>query len=379
VDFEWGPVHTVALWAFGLALVLGAVAFKTNFCTMGAVSDWVNMGDKGRLRSWFLATGVAILGTQGLQLAGLIDTSTTIYQVASFGWLEYAIGGLLFGIGMTLASGCGQRTMVRVGGGNLKSLVVLLVFGITAFMTLRGLLAYMRIEIERSNVDLAAHGINHQGWVDAIMVWTGLADGDLLRIGLAAVLGLGLVWFAYGNREFRASFDNQLAGIVIGLIIVGGWYVTGVLGADDFEPVPPESMTFVMPVGNAINYFMTFTGSVISFGVAVIFGTIAGSFLYSVATRNFRIETFVSRQDMARHLWGGVCMGTGGVLGFGCTIGQGVTGMSTLSMGSVITLLFIILGSALTMKVDYYRADERGFFAALGKSLGDIARLRFQH
>ena len=142
---ELTNAQNVALWAFLVAMVFGAVAFKTNFCTMGAVSDWVNMGDKGRLRAWFLAIGIAILGAQGLQHLGLVDLGKSIYLTSNFGWLGHLVGGLCFGIGMTLGSGCGQRTLVRVGGGNLKSLVVLLVLGVTAYTTLRGLLALVRI------------------------------------------------------------------------------------------------------------------------------------------------------------------------------------------------------------------------------------------
>ncbi len=370
---ELSNVQQVALWAFLIAMVFGAVVYKTNFCTMGAVSDWVNMGDKGRLRAWFLAIGIAILGAQILQAQGLVDLGKSIYLTSNFGWLGHALGGLCFGIGMTLGAGCGQRTLVRVGGGNLKSLLVLLVLGITAYTTLRGLLALVRINyVEVTNVELSSHGMANQGIATAIAAFTGLQDIDTLRWVVAGVLGLGMVFFAFKDKEFRGSLDNVLAGLSIGAIIVAGWYVTGRGALDDFDPVPVESYTFVAPAGNAIQYLMTFTGSTINFGIAAVFGVIAGAFLYSTLTGRFRIETFTNRQDMISHIFGGMLMGFGGVLSLGCTIGQGITGMSTLAMGAVITLVMIIFGSAITMKVQYYRMEEQGYFRALSSGLADF-------
>ncbi len=188
----------------------------------------------------------------------------------------------------------------------------------------------------------------------------------------AVVIGLGLVVFALASASLRRNFDNVLAGLVIGLCVVAGWYITGVVGFDEFEPVRFESYTFVAPVSDNLMYLMTFTGAKITFGVAAVFGVILGAFLYSIATGKFHIETFNSRADMIRHLWGGVLMGFGGVLAIGCTVGQGITGMSTLALGSVITLVSIIFGSALTMKVEYYRLDEQGFFTALRSALADM-------
>lgn len=370
---ELTNVQNVALWAFVVAMVFGAIAFKTNFCTMGAVSDWVNMGDKGRLRAWFLAIGIAILGAQGLQYFGLVDLGKSIYLTSNFGWLGHGIGGLCFGIGMTLGSGCGQRTLVRVGGGNLKSLVVMLVLGITAYATARGLLALVRINyIEIANVELSVHGMDNQGMATALATFMGTSDIAMLRWVVAGILGLGLVIFAFKDKEFRHSFDNILAGLGIGAIVVAGWYMTGRGALDDFDPVPVESYTFVSPVGNSVQYLMTFTGSTINFGIAAVLGVLAGSFLYAILSGRFRIETFSNRHDMISHLVGGVLMGFGGVLSLGCTIGQGVTGMSTLAMGSVITLIMIIFGSAITMKVQYYRMEEQGFFGALYSGLADF-------
>ncbi|HEY5774832.1 MAG TPA: YeeE/YedE thiosulfate transporter family protein, partial [Xanthomonadales bacterium] len=161
---EWEPLYKVAMLSFLVGIIFGAVVNKTNFCTMGAVSDWVNMGNKGRLRAWLLAIGIAILVTQALQYKNIIDLSTAAYLTPNFGWLGYLSGGFLFGVGMTLASGCVNRTLVRVGGGNLKALVVMILIGLSAYMTMRGLLALVRINvIDVTNINLAAHEIPDQG------------------------------------------------------------------------------------------------------------------------------------------------------------------------------------------------------------------------
>jgi len=370
---EWEPVYRVALLGFLVGIVFGVVVNKTNFCTMGAISDWVNMGSKDRLRAWFLAIGVAILASQTLQAAGVIDMGEALYLAPNFGWLGHILGGTLFGVGMTLSSGCGQRTLVRVGGGNLKSLVVLLILGLTAYMTMRGLLALLRVNvIEVTNIDLASAGIADQGIGTLIAAAAGLENLAQVNMILAALLGGGLVIYAFAAKSFRGSFDNIVAGLIIGLIIAAGWYATGVIGYDDFEPVRFESYTFVGPTAESMMYLMTFTGSTINFGIAAVFGVILGSFIYVILTGKFRIETFTDRDDMIRHIKGGVLMGFGGVLALGCSIGQGVTGMSTLALGSLLSLASIIFGSALAMKIEYYRLDDISFFAALRQSLTDM-------
>jgi hypothetical protein len=366
-------VQLVALIGFVSAVVFGAIANKTSFCAMGAVSDWVHMGDKNRLRAWSLAMGVAVLGSQILQAATSIELNDSIYLTANFNWLGHVLGGLLFGIGMTLGSGCGQRTLVRVGNGNLKSLVVLLVLAVVAYMTLRGLIAPFRIGvIEAVNVDLARYGLDDQGITGMVALAAGIEPSSNVRWTVIGVVGVGLIVFALASRSFRQSFDNMLAGFSVGAIVVSGWYVTGIAGFDDFEPVRLQSYSFVAPVAENLLYLMTYTGSTIGFAVASVFGIATGSFLYAVATKGFRIETFTSRNDMIAHLAGGALMGFGGVIALGCTVGQGLTGLSTLALGSVITLACIVFSSALTMKVEYYLLDERGFGYALRMALADL-------
>jgi len=370
---EWEPVYKVAMLGFLVAIVFGAVVNKTNFCTMGAVSDWVNMGNKGRLRAWFLAIGIAILVTQAMQFKGLIDIDESIYLTPNFGWLGYLVGGFLFGVGMTLASGCVNRTLVRVGSGNLKSVVVLIIIAITAYMTMRGLLALVKTNIfDVTNVDLSASDVSNQGIGTLLGALAGADDPALMQKIVTALFAGGLIVYAFKGKELRGSFDNILAGVVIGLVIPAGWYITGVVGFDDFEPVRMESFTFTGPTGDGLMYLLTFTGSTINFGIAGVFGVVLGSFLYGIATHKFRLESFVDRTDMLRHMLGAALMGFGGVLALGCTIGQGITGMSTLALGSLMALASIIFGSAFTMKVDYYLMDDEGFFSALRCALSDM-------
>ncbi|MFL6623369.1 MAG: YeeE/YedE family protein [Sulfurifustaceae bacterium] len=373
---EWSNIHLVALLGFVVAVAFGAVAHHTHFCTMGGISDWLHIGDTSRLRAWLLAIGVAILGVEALSITTPIDFHKSIYLTTNFGWLGHVLGGFLFGVGMTLASGCGQRTLVRVGGGNLKSLVVLLVLAIVGYMTLRGLLALPRIDlIEAANVDLKEHGVADQAIPTLLAAIFGLENTSGLRAIVAALAGGGLVVFTFSSAAFRRRFDQIYAGVSIGLFVVAGWTITGVVGFDDFEPARLESYTFVGPVAENLQYLMTFTGSTISFGIASVFGVILGSFLYAIATGNFRLEGFASREDLMAHLLGGALMGFGGVCALGCTIGQGITGMSTLALGSLLTFVGIVFGAVVTMRMQYHLLDQPGFWRAAVLTARDLPRL----
>jgi uncharacterized membrane protein YedE/YeeE len=361
------PVGTIVATAGFLAGgVFGAVAHRTNFCTMGALSDIVYMGSYGRFRSWLLAIAVALIGSQALNSAGYVDLGESIYLTANFGWLGAIVGGLLFGFGMTMTGGCGNKILVRIGSGNLKSLVAGMFLGIFAYMTLRGLIGLARVRIEQAaNIDLAAHGYETQSVAEFISRVVG-GEPQVLIWPIVAVVSLAILWFCFKDREFRTSPSGVLGGLVVGLLIPVGWLVTGVLGRDDFDPTPLASFTFVAPTGDGIQYLMTFSGASINFGIATIGGVIVGSFLSATAAREFRFEAFSDSSDMLRHIVGGAIMGIGGVLALGCTIGQGLTGMSTLALGSVIAWLSIIAGGIYGLK--YLEAGS--FAGAFGLLFG---------
>lgn len=369
---EANPVqlaHYVAACAFVLAFVFGAVANKTNFCTMGAVSDWVNMGDTSRMRMWLLAIAVAVLGSSVLELAGVVDLSKSIYPGPRFIWLSYIVGGFLFGAGMTLGSGCGSKTLIRIGTGNLKSLVVYVFLGLAAYMTLRGVLGAFRVEVlEKAAVTLAPG----QDLPSLVAAASGLDRKALVGV-LGVLIGGGLLAFVYSSKGFRASFDYTLGGVVTGLVVVGGWYVSGVLGhlAEDPNTLQEafvatntgrmESFSFVSPLAYTLEYLMLWTdkSEIITYGIASAAGVIAGSAAYALATRTFRWEGFRDAEDTASHIVGGLLMGFGGITALGCTIGQGISGFSTLALGSMITFAAIVAGSAATMKLQYWRISAK--------------------
>jgi len=334
---------------FAVAALFGWAARASDFCTMGALSDVVFMGDRRRLRAWVLAMAVALLGSQGLQAAGLVDLRKSIYLGPSIPWAGAILGGLMFGYGMTLAGGCGSKTLVRLGGGNLKSLVVVLVVGLFATMTLKGLLAMERIAIEQAtSLSAARLGAADQS-LPAMLAGLGLPLTAARVLVVTVLAGGALIW-CLRDGAFRAARGKVAGAVVIGLCVPLGWTITGILGADDFDPVPLASFSFIAPMGDGLIYLMTYTGSTITFGVAAVGGIIAGSFLSARLSGSFAVESFTDTADMLRHLAGGALMGTGGIMAMGCTIGQGLTGLSTLSLTSVLALGAIIAGGILGLK-----------------------------
>lgn len=353
----------VNLAALGLGAVFGGIVQKTNFCTMGAVSDFLAMGDAARLRSWLLAIGVAILGTQALSLGGLVNLGTAIYGTTNLGWLGAILGGALFGFGMVLAGGCGSRTLVRVGAGNLKSLIVVIVMAVTAYATLRGILGPVRQALEgATNIDLKGLGLRSQ-YLPDLLAFTGLSSATL-QLAIALIAGGGLVAASLADAHFRRQQLLVLGGLGVGICVIAGWAITGILGADEFEPAPLASLTFVAPIGEGLVYLMTFTGAKLNFGISLVAGVVIGAFLTARFTGTFRVESFASREDLIGHLVGGVLMGAGGVLALGCSVGQGLTGLSTLSLGSVLAFAGIVTGAALGI-----RYLEEGSLGAAARAL----------
>jgi uncharacterized membrane protein YedE/YeeE len=401
--------ETVFLWgSFALAVVLGAVANKTNFCTMGAVSDWVNMGDLGRIRAWLLAIAVAMLGVVGLESMGMVDPGSAFppYRASNLIWAENILGGLLFGIGMTLASGCGNKTLVRIGGGNFKSILVLAVIAVIAF--------YMTNPFPDS--DKTLFSVLFYDWIRPLAISTesGQDLGNLLnadnalmtRLVIGGVLGLAILAFVFKSADFRSSRDNIIGGLIVGLIVLGGWYVSSnvqvnveeemyslstyygewdmVADSEDGKPamgapLSPQSYTFINPMGQTFGYVLSGVNrSMLTFGIMALLGVIVGSFLWSLVSKSLRFEWFSSLKDFVTHMMGAVLMGFGGVLALGCTIGQGISGVSTLAVGSFLALFAIVFGSAITMKVQYYKLvyeEEASFVSALVAGLCDMKLL----
>jgi uncharacterized membrane protein YedE/YeeE len=354
----------VGAGAFALAFAFGAVTQATGFCTMGAVADLVLVGDWRRFRAWMLALAVAMAGSQGLAAAGWIDLGRSSYLSGGIPLAGAILGGVAFGIGMVLAGGCGAKTLVRLGGGNLKSLVVVLVVGLTAMATIKGVLAPLRLALDRATtVPLKATGLATPSF-PAVLEKLGL-EPDPARWLPVAVIGGGLILWCFKDAAFRRSSRHWGSGLAVGALICAGWAVTGVLGDDPFEPVALASFSFIGPIGDSLIYLMTYTGATLTFGIASVAGVVAGAFAAARTRREFRLETFTDPDDLARHLTGAVLMGLGGVLAMGCTIGQGLSGFSTLSLASPLALGGILLGGLIGLK----RLEEGCFTAALASLL----------
>ncbi len=335
-----------------IGTIFGFIVFRTNFCAMGSISDISAFGDWRRFRSWLLAGAVAMLGVGWLEAAGLADMSATMYAGPTFTWGANIIGGLVFGIGMVLGGGCVSKNLVRTGGGDLRSLVVIIVIGISAFMTIGGLFGPFRVvAFTPLATDLGAAGIPGQRLGSVLAGLTGIEAVTAGWVALALVAG-GIVIYCFKDRGFRSSPSHVIAGLGIGLCVTAGWLLMA-LTFDEFADNPTLiSLTFARPTGDSLDYLMRFTAySSVGFGVASLGGTILGAFLGALSQRKFALATFNGTADTARNLIGAVLMGFGGVLALGCTIGQGITGVSTLAIGSFLTLASIVIGGFAGMKL----------------------------
>ncbi len=401
------------LWStFIISVILGAIVNKTNFCTMGAVSDMVNIGDYGRFRAWLLAIAVATFGVSVFEYMGLVNVTDTFpgYRGSQLIFVENILGGLLFGIGMTYASGCGNKTLIRIGGGNIKSIMVFIIIAVIAY--------YMTNPFPDS--DKTLYSVLFYDWVNPLAIdLNGNQDiGALIsnevsssntktaRLIAGIVVAAGMLFYIFKSADFRSGKDNILSGVAIGLIIITAWYVSSnvTILADDTDyslssyyeewdmlaeddtgkpatgrTLNSQSFTFINPIGQTYGYIKnSFDSALLTFGLISVFGVILGSLIWSLISRSFRIEWFFDLKDFFNHFFGAILMGFGGVLALGCTIGQGITGMSTLALGSILTFLSIIFGSAMTMKIQYYKMvyeDEASFGKAFVTALVDMKLL----
>jgi uncharacterized membrane protein YedE/YeeE len=360
----------VAGLAFALAFVFGAVGNRVNFCTMGAVVDIATYGDWRRMRMWVLAIAVALSGTGVLVAAGLIDTANSIYTVPQVRWASCVAGGFLFGFGMTLASGCGSKTLIRAGAGNLKSAVVMLVMAISAYMTLKGLFAVWRVNaLDPWRFDVSGLGAATS---DLPTLAGAFGVPVVTKMAMPFAVAAALIAFVLKDREFRATKEMIVGGVVIGLVIVAGWYVSGHVGHLAEDPATleekffatnsgrMESFSFVAPVAYTLELLMFWsdTSRIVTVGIAGVLGMLIGSAAYALASRTFRWEGFGSVEDVANHLVGATLMGFGGVTALGCTIGQGITGVSTLAVGSFLALAAIIFGCAMAVRYQVWRLER---------------------
>ncbi len=343
------------LAASGLVGALfGAVLHRGRFCTMGAVADIVTMNDWTRMRIWLLAIATAIAGLHAGALMLGWDISSTLYASARVYWLSHLTGGFLFGCGMVLASGCGSQTLMRMGAGNLKSAVVALIMAVSALASLKGLLALPRVE-----------------WFNVVFIEVqGAATLPAILSGhpsntVAFLVAALLATLALASRAMW-QFRHWATGLALGLLVTTAWYLTLQTGfvaenPDTLEPLwlgtytgRPEALTFTAPMAHWLEWLtLTSDGTKrVTMGMSAALGVVLGAFISARLKGKLHIEGFRQTSDLKRHLAGGVLMGFGAVLGLGCSIGQGLTGVSTLSIGSLITLLAIVAGAVWQLRRD---------------------------
>ena len=336
--------NIVVLAGFIIGLVYGAVGLLSGFCMMSSLRGWWAEGDGRLVRTYALAMGVAVAATQLLAAAGLVDIGKSIYLQPSFSVPLMFFGGLLFGYGMVMSNGCGSRALVLLGRGNLRSFVVVIVLGIVAMMTLKGLIAPARIALVQASQTTTL--VNS---VPLLLSGLGLSE-ITARMVAASIISAALIIFAFANVSFRRSPGQISAGLSIGLLVAAGWFASGYLGADDFNPTPVVSLTFIAPTADALQYVMLSTGSTLNFGIATVGGVFAGSLITALATGRFHWEGYQSPRHMLRSAGGAALMGAGGVMAFGCSVGQGLTGFSTLALTSLVAVAGIMAGTALGLR-----------------------------
>jgi uncharacterized membrane protein YedE/YeeE len=335
-----GVGNIVAVSGLLIGLAYGAVGLLSGFCLLSALRGWWADGDGRLIRTYALALGVAIAAAQLLAAGGLVDLGKTIYLQPSFSAPLMFVGGVLFGYGMVLSNGCGSRALVLLGRGNLRSLVVVIVLGISAQMTLKGLIAPARVAALQAS-QTAPVIIS----LPALLSTLGIGETFARMLAASAVAG-ALIIFAFAHAPFQRALGQIAAGIAVGLLVAAGWFATGYLGADDFNPAAVTSLTFIAPIADSVQYIMLSTGLTLNFGITMVAGVFAGSLMTALATGRFQLEGFNSPRHMLRSICGAALMGAGGAMAYGCSIGQGLTGLSTLALASFIAVAGILLGTA---------------------------------
>jgi uncharacterized protein len=266
-EINLNSISSTVLWStFVVTVLLGIVLQKTRFCTMGAITDIAIMGEWTRMRQWLLAIGVAIIGVGLMTFMGVIDVSKSIYTGSRLTWLSTIVGSLMFGFGMVLASGCGSKTLLRIGSGNLKSLVVFLTLALSSYMTLRGVFGVLRV----NTTDTVFVTLSTQQDLPSVLAQSMGMAKDTLQISLALIIGGALIVFALIKKEFW-NLNNLLAGFGVGGAVLLVWWISGVLGyvAEDPNTLEEvfvgtnsgrmESLTYVAPYAYVIEWLTFFS------------------------------------------------------------------------------------------------------------------------
>lgn len=319
---------------------LGVAGRAGRFCTLAMLEDAFYGSDTRRLKAFALAAAVALVATQALAVLGFVDLSRSIYLTPTIGLGGAIVGGLMFGVGMALVGTCGFGTLVRIGGGDLRAIVVYLVLGVSALAAMRGLTGFLRLAlIEPLSMRLP------EGTTQALDSLLAPILGTSSRAVPVALASVALAGWSLADGNLVRSPRLLLSGLAAGIAVAFGWFATGWLGGDDFDPARVTSLTFVAPLGNSLLYIATFSGTRADFAIGSVAGVILGSFIAALLSRGFRWEACDDARELKRHMTGALLMGTGGVLSMGCTIGQGLSAFSTLAVSAPITMVAIACGT----------------------------------
>ncbi|MBK4216857.1 YeeE/YedE family protein [Paracoccus caeni] len=316
-----------------LGLIFGAAARSGRFCLLRGMKGLVGRGDLSPLRAFALAIAVAILATQILALTGGTNLAGSLPMRPRFSWMAMLAGGAIFGLGMVMANACGARSVVLAAGGNLRSGLVLVSLALAAQASLTGVLQPLRNAVQ-------AMGVVEPSRLSLIDVFAGFGRWPAMLLAIGLPVGL-LIWLALPlirNRRAEAAM-----AVIIGLVIAAGWWVSFVTD-DPFDPKVLTSLSYVGPMGEGLLWLILSTGRELSFGVAAVAGTALGALVVAVLSSDFRLESIGSTGRAMQAIAGGVLMGFGGVLALGCSIGQGISGTSTLSLASLVAFSGILAG-----------------------------------
>lgn len=336
-----GEANTVALIGLIGGIALGLAARLGRFCTLGAIEDWLYSSDDKRMRMWGIAIGTAILGTHLSIAAGLVSADNTVYLTRVWHPLATIIGGLMFGYGMALSGNCGYGALARLGGGDLRSLMIVIVMGLSAYIVMSGPLAHLRVWLFPVTMEPEAS----QGYSLWFAARTGLSP--LVPGCIIAAIFIALALSSPAMRQARALV---FWSIVVGLTIAWGWVGTSWVEANGFEPEPVETHSFAAPIGDTLFYLMSASGNTLSFSVGSVAGVIIGAWAGSWGKGHFRWEACEDPRELRRQILGAAIMGAGAILAVGCSVGQGISAFSLLAFSAPVAFVSIFAGAAIGLR-----------------------------
>ena len=335
-----GEANTLALLGLLGGITLGLAARLGRFCTLGAIEDMLYGGDDRRMRMWGIAIGTAIIGAHLAMVSGLFDAGASAYLSLAWNPLGSIVGGLMFGYGMALSGNCGYGALARFGGGDLRSFVIVLVMGLSAYFVMSGPLAQVRVALfPPTDAGGAPQGLSQA-----------LSSVGVSPLATGLVVGGGLLAAALSRADMRRSYGHVFWGVIVGLAVVSGWVGTHWVASVGFGTDPVETHTFAAPVGDTILYAMTASGTALSFGVGSVLGVVLGAAIGSCSKGHFRWEACDDPRELRRQILGAGLMGPGAILAVGCSVGQGISAFSVLAFSAPVTFLAIFAGAALGLK-----------------------------